>query len=221
MNRIYPLVPPNELVDLMLGFPARSIVIQNPLPVWWYLPNHLTYVPPYASQMIVAMGDTEVVNVRFQSPPSIAQAPINLVEGEACFEYTSEPLAPSPGYSGSAAFATGSQYSVYTLDGTNAPASTSFVLPKSVDGLTIVSPLAFNTNGWYFGTIRAFGPDGAQLGPIGRFLLAPPSNAVNPNDNAICDPFPYFYPIPLPANSRVFIDYAISTGRSVQLAVTY
>lgn len=88
-----------------LDFYARSVVIQNPTPAYWYLPEAQTFVPPHVANHIVRLNAATSADIKCQSPAGIAQlltAPTS--SGQfATFTFTDEILAPINGYQGYAA----------------------------------------------------------------------------------------------------------------------
>lgn len=91
----------NNAESASLGFNARTLIVNNPTPYWWYLPDSQTFIQPYALNAVYALPGTQRFNLRFQAPPGYNQ-PIPSGSGAdayATFELFAFASPPAPAYS--------------------------------------------------------------------------------------------------------------------------
>lgn len=65
----------NESIDgTQLGFLARTIIVSNPTPFWWELPDQGTFVAPFTLNQVIALPTaTERARILFNAPPQASQ----------------------------------------------------------------------------------------------------------------------------------------------------
>ena len=79
--------------DIQLGFAAACVIISNPTPYWWYLPDVGMYVPPITMNMAVNYSmRPQAPQVRFFAPPDYAQPAITNAASVATFVFIDKPL---------------------------------------------------------------------------------------------------------------------------------
>lgn len=101
-SREFTLVPPASQQPTQLGFYARTILVDNPTPAYWYLPRQRRFVPPYQSGMVVSTLGTEVGEIQYLAPPGIPQ-PDNTAYSTgatASFIYFEDDLGADSGVTG-------------------------------------------------------------------------------------------------------------------------
>ncbi len=94
---IVALTPPNEAPNRQLGFSAKTLRIDNPTAAYWYLPDQLRFIQPFASGVIVTLAGTQVANIRFQAPPGLQQPAAFPVSAAATFVYDDATSGPDSG----------------------------------------------------------------------------------------------------------------------------
>lgn len=140
-----------------LGFNARTLIVNNPTPYWWYLPDSQTFIQPYALNAVYALPGTQRFNLRFQAPPGYNQ-PIPAganAEGYATFELFAFANAPAPAYS--AVYGSDARLNVseeLTLQG--AGDTIAYTFPSALPGgfaLYVPVPAAFTPIGYLRGDL--------------------------------------------------------------------
>lgn len=175
-----------------LGFNARTLIVNNPTPYWWYLPDSQTFIQPYALNAVYALPGTQRFNLRFQAPPGYNQ-PIPAganAESYATFELFAFANAPAPAYS--AVYGSDARINVSEqLSLSGAGASRTYVFPTAIPGgfalyiptPTLSLPSGFLrgdltlTNGQTFQSIVSCGIDMLSASTIknGAFVEVPES----------------------------------------------
>lgn len=97
---IFNLVPTRD-IDNQLGFPARTIIVDNNTPQWWYIPTAGTLVPPWRMRVVIPLPvATQHAQAKaVTTPPGVAIAPtISGVTTSGQITFYERLYVPSPGY---------------------------------------------------------------------------------------------------------------------------
>lgn len=99
-KQLFNLSPTPTIVaaglDGQLGFPAASVVIQNPTPYWWFLPDAPLWIPPYTINLNHNFANPlEKARVLFQAPIDRAQPAVSTIASLATFTFLDAPQLPT------------------------------------------------------------------------------------------------------------------------------
>ncbi len=99
MSAVLPisLTPPNSLHDLSIGFNAKSLAVENPTSAYWYLPDQLRFIAPFASGVILPRGGAQKISILYQAPQGLQQPTTPILPGSATFHFYEEALGVDSG----------------------------------------------------------------------------------------------------------------------------
>lgn len=93
-----PPLPSGNGAEEQLGFAANSVIVNNPTPTYYFLPDVNIYIPPMAQQMIVPLIGTQVARIRYAAPVGVTN-PTQTPNGNPAisFRFTDMILPPDSG----------------------------------------------------------------------------------------------------------------------------
>lgn len=99
-QRFVPLSPSPDIVangiEVQLGFPAACVVVQNPTPYWWYIPEAALWIPPYTINLSHNFTTPqEKAHVLFTAPVDRTQPAVATTASVAGFTYLDTPQQPT------------------------------------------------------------------------------------------------------------------------------
>lgn len=198
------LTPPKDAPEQSLGFNAASVSVENPTSAYWYLPDQLRFIPPFASGIIIPLLGVQKCGVLYQAPPGLQQPSSLITPGSATFRFTEDDVGNDSGLS-LAANAFGRSISVIPF---SVPQNSSLavIIPSGAPGgLEIQFSVGLGGFIWNGISVTLLDPQGILIAPLYQGAIRGTTTLVP------LAPRPR-YPYLIPAQSSLSIQVGVTTG---------